>query len=166
LLIDAFKYALTVNPSFHHCRLKIVGDGPLYNELAAYIEVHQLSNYVTLLGYKANVNTLIEQAHVFVLSSVYEAMPMTILEAMAVKRPVICTKVGGIPKFLDESQVAFVESDNCEQLAKTMLDYFEHYDQKKTIVDKAYRIVSEKYSIATMCEYYLALYQVRKNILQ
>lgn len=70
-------------------RLYIVGDGPLRGELSASIEQKNLQSHVVLLGYKDNPYPYIKNADYLLISSVHEAAPVVLDEAMILHTPVI-----------------------------------------------------------------------------
>ncbi len=77
-------------------RLQLVGDGP---ELAAARRLASdlgLQDRVEFLGHRHDVAELLSHAQVFALSSRSESFPMTVLEAMRARLPVIASSVGGI----------------------------------------------------------------------
>jgi glycosyltransferase involved in cell wall biosynthesis len=75
--------------------LAIAGDGELKQELAIICRELDLDKNVRFLGYRADVNELLAQFDIFVLSSLYEGLPLCILEAMAAGKPVVATDADG-----------------------------------------------------------------------
>lgn len=154
LLIRAFKELVDKCPV--PVKLKIIGDGSERSKLESLTNELNLQKHVEFLGYREDIRHQLEQCDVFVLSSHYEAMPMTILETMAVGRPVVTTDVGGIRHFIDDSVVSFVEPDNKEMLACEILSCVTTFPADK--VEKAHKLVFDKYSISAMAERYLSVY--------
>lgn len=98
LLIDAFQ---RICGSFPEYCLIIYGDGPLWDELEAYIKTRDLGSRVVLAGQKDDIFDWIYQSSLFVLSSSYEGLPNALMEAMALGLPVIATDcIGGGPRSL------------------------------------------------------------------
>jgi len=164
LLIEAFALAVNTLDGFADCHLNIVGDGPLYNELSAQIDSLNMQNSIHLLGFRNDITAILKDSDIFVLSSVYEAMPMTILEAMANKTPVVCTKVGGISKFISEEQAWFVESKNCKALANKLNEVKINDQFRLEKVNNAYNFVSEKYEMKQMVKAYMAKYGITEEV--
>jgi sugar transferase (PEP-CTERM/EpsH1 system associated) len=160
LLIDAFTHAVNTIDGFDNCVLNIVGDGPLYDELLAQIKMSGMESSIHLLGFRNDITNILNDSDIFVLSSIYEAMPMTILEAMANKIPVICTKVGGISQFISEEQAWFVESNNCEALANKLNEVRINDVCRLEKVSDAYNLVYEKYAMKQMVEAYMNKYNI------
>ena len=92
VLLEAFATAAARVPE---ARLVLAGDGPLRPRLEARIAELGLGPRVTLLGPRNDVADLIEACDAFVLSSVREGLPVTVLEAMRGGRAVIATGAGG-----------------------------------------------------------------------
>lgn len=165
LLIDAFAQAVKSIPSFDQCTLNIVGDGPLFNELQLQIESLNMQNHIHLLGFRDDITAILDESDIFVLSSLYEAMPMTILEAMANKTPVICTNVGGISQFITEEQAWFVESENAEELKNKFNEVKDQKEKKLLKVNKAYNLVHEKYAVKQMVKAYMEKYKIVEKLI-
>jgi len=83
-------------------RLSIIGDGELRASLEDAVRAHDLLGEVTFAGWKTpdEVRRAIEYAGVFVLPSYAEGLPVSIMEAMSLARPVISTYVAGIPELV------------------------------------------------------------------
>lgn len=88
LLINAFSCVARVN---EHVKLKIYGEGSLYDELSAEIKELGLSDRVFLCGRTDNILQALLTSDLFVLSSDAEGMPNSLMEAMAVGLPCIST---------------------------------------------------------------------------
>jgi sugar transferase (PEP-CTERM/EpsH1 system associated) len=91
-LLEAARIVADAEPEF---RLTIVGDGPKREELISLKEKLGLGAHVCFAGERDDVHRFLCDADFFVLSSVEEGIPLTILEAMATGLPVVATRVGG-----------------------------------------------------------------------
>ena len=114
--------AFAALPNREKARLWLAGDGELA-AAAALIEELGLGRSVRLLGWidETQRSQLLARADVFVLPSYNEALPMALLEAMAVALPVISTPVGGIPEFVtDGAEGCLVMPGDVEALSRTM----------------------------------------------
>lgn len=98
ILIDAAK---ELSKEFDF-QIHIVGEGVLKEEIIAEIGKYKLENYVKLLGYRSDINVVCNQSHVFVLPSLWEGLPISLIEAGASSLPSIVTPVGSIPDLIDE----------------------------------------------------------------
>jgi len=77
-------------------RLVLAGDGPQRAELEEQVHMSGLKGKVVLTGFREDIVDLLADLDLFVMSSHHEGIPMVLLEAMALKRPVVVTDVGGI----------------------------------------------------------------------
>lgn len=108
---------------------KIIGDGPLKENLKKVIQENGLENVVFLLGHKANPYKYIQKAQVFALLSNYEGMPNTIYESLILKTPILATNVGGISEQVQEGVSGWLV-ENSEQCIYDGIKYIiEHQDQ-------------------------------------
>jgi glycosyltransferase involved in cell wall biosynthesis len=83
-------------------RLVFVGDGPLRVNLEALVFELGLSDRVHFTGQRADVARLLGAFDIFVLPSLREALPIAVIEAMAVRLPVVAGRIGGIPEVVED----------------------------------------------------------------
>lgn len=82
----------------------LVGEGPLRDELNAEIEKRELSENISLLGYRNDVPSVMAACDVFALPSYREGTPRVVTEAMASGLPVIATDIAGIPEQVQDGK--------------------------------------------------------------
>ncbi|MEW5008173.1 MAG: glycosyltransferase [Cycloclasticus sp.] len=92
-LLKSFAETLKASPN---AKLVIIGEGGLDEELAKEIDQLGISEAVVMAGHIESAYQLMPAFDVFVLSSLEEGLPLTILEAMAAKLPIVATDVGGV----------------------------------------------------------------------
>jgi glycosyltransferase involved in cell wall biosynthesis len=100
--------------------VSIIGDGPERAALEELVRVEGLSDRVHFHGTVPDAARYISAFDVFVLSSRSEGTPVTLLEAIASKVPVVATDVGGIPDVVGESEAVLVRSEDHLALAKAI----------------------------------------------
>lgn len=103
VLLEALQMLRMRGRAFH-CTL--VGGGPLAAEIAAQIEQSQLNDVVTMAGARApsEVSGFVQGADMAVLASFGEGIPMALIEALSMRRPVVATSVGGIPELVRDGE--------------------------------------------------------------
>ncbi len=103
LLIDAVRELVSAG---HQLRLVLAGDGPMRPEIERAIAEYQLQDVVTITGWisSAQVKTCIEQSKALVLPSFAEGLPVVLMEAMALGKPVLTTYIAGIPELVEEGR--------------------------------------------------------------
>ncbi|MFN8525923.1 MAG: glycosyltransferase [Chloroflexota bacterium] len=96
----------------------VAGDGPERGRLDALVQDRGLSGRVKLLGHRDDVPDLLARCDVFVLPSLYEGLPLSVLEAMAAARPVVATAVGGTDEAVADGETGLlVPARDSEALA-------------------------------------------------
>jgi glycosyltransferase involved in cell wall biosynthesis len=93
-LVEAFVQLVGMLPQIP-MRLVIAGDGELFAEVRARAQASGLGERISLLGYSTEVDKVLRECDVFVLSSLYEGFSYAILEAMAASLPIVSTDVFG-----------------------------------------------------------------------
>ncbi len=99
VLIEAFKL---LKEKITDAKLVIVGEGHLYDELFRMVDTNGLRESVFFTGFQMDVSEIIATFDVAVLPSLFEGMGRVILEAMAMERPVVASRVGGIPDLIEQ----------------------------------------------------------------
>lgn len=119
-LIEAFS---KVKKDIPNSKLIIIGDGPLREELEMLIEKMSLKNDIVFLGVKKNIFKYLTKSNIFVFSSIYEALPTVLLEALACGLPIISTNCETGPKeILDNERYGLlVKVMDSQDLAEKMI---------------------------------------------
>jgi len=94
VLLEAAGRVRALRPD---CHFLVVGGGPLRAELEARAARLGLGSSVRFLGYRTDVATLMAACDVIALPSRAEGLPLALLEALALGRPVVAARVGGVP---------------------------------------------------------------------
>ena len=163
-LLNAFTLLKERLPAEKLPLLSIVGDGDQRDRLEQYCHEQGLDT-VTFLGARDDIEQILSDTDVFVLSSIAEGIPMTILEAMSAKTPIVSTNVGGIPEVVENGKEGFlVDKSNAAALAQGLLHYIE---QPELILEhgenaraKVLKQFNEKHMVQAYLEQYKALVPV------
>ena len=94
ILIEAARHVCRQRP---RTNFVVVGEGPLHAELALSVKQAGLTERFHLTGFQMDIRPWLAACDVFVQPSLQESLPLSLLEAMAWAKPVVCTAVGGIP---------------------------------------------------------------------
>lgn len=89
-------------------RLVLVGEGPERENIEAEIRQRHLEPFVRLLGLRSDVADLLHAADLFLLTSISEGIPVTLLEAMAAGLPIISTDVGGVGEVVEHGRTGLL----------------------------------------------------------
>ena len=116
MLIDAFYKLHQINKEFI---LEIYGNGPLQQELEEYCLELKIEKYVKFPGHSKKIHEIMAKSSIFALTSDFEGLSNSMLEALAIGIPTVCTDCppGGASLYIkDEENGMLVEVNNAEQL--------------------------------------------------
>ena len=153
-LIKAFKL---FHDRHSDSELWLVGDGEKRQEIERCIDENNLSSSIKLFGLQGNVYGFLHDADIFTLPSIYEGMPMTLIEAMGTGLPIVATTVGGIPDMLNENCSQLVAPDENE-ISAAYERYYNDYDLRKLHGERASED-AKMFSAEIMAKSYCKLYR-------
>jgi sugar transferase (PEP-CTERM/EpsH1 system associated) len=161
LLVDIFQGS---NPHDNPFRLLVVGDGPDRTRLEARCQAAGVDTLVKFVGQQTQVLPYLRAMDVFLLTSLREQMPLTVLEAMAVGVPVIATQVGEIPYIINDAIDGFIRDLNASiETFVQPLHSLLCSSRRKRLGDAARKKVVERFPLKTMVQQYADLIQQFDN---
>lgn len=110
----------TLKKEGYKFKLWLVGDGPLEDKIKKQIEDLQIADYVKLWGLQENPFPYIKNADFFVMSSEHEGYPLSLLESLLLKTPVLTTDVSGADEILNKDKYGIICENNQEGLTNGM----------------------------------------------
>ncbi|MDD4570326.1 MAG: glycosyltransferase family 4 protein, partial [Tepidanaerobacteraceae bacterium] len=146
--INAFYQVLKVYSS---ARLVIVGDGPLKRHLKNICVKLGIKDKIFFLGYRRQVENIVADFDVFILPSISEGLGLALLEAMALRKPVVASEVGGIPEVVKNNiNGLLVPPGNDRYLADRIIEVLSNNVMSKAMGIEAQKTVSERFSSQNM----------------
>jgi glycosyltransferase involved in cell wall biosynthesis len=140
-------------------RFVIVGDGPLLNDLKGKARDLNIADHVTFLGHRDDTYDLMGTMDIFVLPSLHEGIPMVILEAMALARPIVASRVGGIPEVItDFVHGLLIPAADPEELAEGCRKFLDDRCLAERCGKAGQLRVQEEFSAESMAAKVAALY--------
>lgn len=156
-LIQALQLVRASCPAVHAF---ILGEGPDRAVLQQQIDSAGLHEVVELVGYQSDIRVWMRDFNVFVLSSITEGLPMTLLEAMSARVPIIATNVGGIPEALGRGQGGIlIQPASPTQLASAIERIYRGEVTVQTMMEYSHERMRAKYSCGRMAARYLGVYR-------
>ncbi len=141
-------------------RLLLAGDGDQRAAIEQTIRERGLEKTVTLAGTRQDVADLLAAADVFLMSSISEGIPLTVIEAMAARRPVISTAVGGLPELIEHGVTGFLApSRDDAALAKSLIELYRDGSLREQMAETAAQRANEKFSLDGMLNGYRDVYR-------
>jgi glycosyltransferase involved in cell wall biosynthesis len=146
----------------------IVGDGPMRNFLETFARDNRLLSRVRFLGYRDDVQSLLEQSDIVVVPSLSEAFGLIIIEAFYAGKVVIASEVGGIPEIIQDNTTGFlVPSGNALALAKKIREAIVNKQKSISVAESARQHAQLTFSLGASARnlhnYYLEIITQESN---
>lgn len=145
---------------FPHIRFLIVGDGPTRASLERQIAALGIADRVRITGWRTDIPDLLAAMDIFVMPALVEGGPTTVLEAMAMAKPTVTTRVGMVPEVVKHGVSGMiVEPGNARALADAVLQLLNDEHLRQHLAQHARRVAEARFSVETMVAHYLRLFQ-------
>jgi len=156
-LLEASREILRVLPE---ARLLLAGKGPQEENLRQQAEALGIGKSVLLPGFREDIPRVLNTIDVFVFPSLQEALGTAILEALAMGKAVVASRVGGIPEVVEEGKTGFlVEPGNPAAIAGKVLLLLKNPELRGQMGDRGRRFVEAQYDNRLMVRRLEALYR-------
>ncbi len=134
--VDTAEIALSINPNLHFF---IIGDGPLRNEIEAYVSNKNLADSITLTGFRNDIPQLFPDIDVFLMTSKTEGLGSTLLDAACNFIPIVSTDAGGIPEFIIHQETGLLTAvGDSKALAQGIIYVLQDDALQKKLTNEAY----------------------------
>jgi len=129
-------------------RFVIVGDGPLMAELKKQSYELDIATHVCFTGFREDTDILLNMFDVFCLTSIHEGIPMALLEAMSLGKPIVATRVGGISEVIDDNGSGLlIDSENPQSFADACIKVLRDKNLRASLSERAVSVVKEKFTL-------------------
>lgn len=156
-LLEAARELSNLYPNF---QLIIAGEGDQKEALEERAKELDLGNIVRFLGFCKDIPNLLDAIDVYVCSSLSEGLSLSILEAMAVSRPVVATDVGGNREIVVPDDSGFlVPPCDTSSLVGRIAELFDSSELRERFGRRGREIVEERFSLEKMVRNYEGLYE-------
>ncbi|MEM7254252.1 MAG: TIGR03088 family PEP-CTERM/XrtA system glycosyltransferase [Pseudomonadota bacterium] len=139
-------------------RLVLLGDGALRGEVERVLSEGDALEAAWLPGSRDDVASLLPGFDIFVLPSLAEGISNTVLEAMSCGLPTVVTEVGGNPELVGADHGRLVKAGDVESMSEALALYVQDANQRREHGQQARRKIETNFSIDTMVESYLSVY--------
>jgi glycosyltransferase involved in cell wall biosynthesis len=138
----------------------IAGEGIERDELQRYIDNHNLSDNIKLIGFIEDSDNLIEASDVLVNPSLMETFGLSIVEAMYIGKPIIATNVGGVPEIIkNEVNGILVEPKNEDAIYDSIKAIYDNIELSKKLSVNSREHYIRNFSNIQMIEGYMKVYK-------
>jgi glycosyltransferase involved in cell wall biosynthesis len=156
---DLLRAARELCAAYPALKVVIVGEGPDRQAIESMIQRFGLQSNVILAGQHSDMPGIYAALNIFVLPSLNEGLPMTILEAMAASKPVIATRVGAIPKVIKDGETGLlVDPGDVNGLRDALARLLADSDLCRRLGSAGHDWVSRNYTSEAMALKYRQMY--------
>ena len=164
---DLFQALLMVKERGQRFRCTIYGDGPLSQQLNAWIDEHGMADDILLMGDRSQheLIPIFQSATFFALTPVQtedgdrDGIPNVLVEAMAVGLPVITTAVAGIPELVEHDQNGFLyQQHDVEGISSGITELLRNAEKRRQLGEAALKKVTEQFDVTLAANRLKALF--------
>jgi len=159
-LVEAAAEVAKQVPNVRFLLIGDPGDGSIKAEVEKLAARHNIEKNIVLLGFRSDVSKLLSLIDVFVLSSISEGHPLSVVEAMAASKPVVVTNVGGLPEIIDDGKTGYlVQPKNPPALAEKIIALASQPDLREQMGGRAVKSAEGRFSLDAMIRSYEQLFE-------
>ena len=149
-MVEAFHQVLSHTKDM---RLLMVGEGELKEQVLARTKKLKIEEYVYFDNFRLDMPDILKAIDVYCLPSLWEGLPIGLLEAMAMGKAVIATNVNGSREVVKHKENGLlIEPKNISALVDAILQLHRQQDLKKKLQTQARNTIDEKYDVARMTQ--------------
>jgi len=146
-LDDFIRMADLVVRSFPAAKFLLVGEGALRGRIERLIRRLNLENKIILAGWRRDIPQILSAIDIFVLTSLWEGLPISALEAMAAAKPIVATNTGGIEDVITDGENGFlVPCRNIQQMSERVVVLLKDAVLRQKIGEHARSSISQRLS--------------------
>jgi glycosyltransferase involved in cell wall biosynthesis len=167
--LDFVKIASAVKREICGIKFIMVGDGQLRNKVCSLIRELGLQDKIILVGWRRDIAFILSALDIFVLTSLWEGLPIAVLEAMAAGKPIVATDTGGISEVIENGKSGYLVKPKDSQAMQNRITELLRSRQKREEFSGLARgrVDSEEFLLARMVkdtgELYLNLWEEARN---
>lgn len=155
--IESIPHVIKKHPE---ARFLIIGSGEDDIKLKQQVEKMEIKDYIYFLGFRSDIQNIMSQIDLIVLSSLWEGLPLTPIEAFSVEKTVIATSVDGTPEIVkDNENGLLVSPQNALQIAEKINYIIEHPKEKRCLEKEALKTFNKEFSFEQFSKHYIENYQ-------
>jgi glycosyltransferase involved in cell wall biosynthesis len=162
-----FRYLMEAAPSvlkrWPNARFLFVGDGPPWDRRTAdeLLETHRLRKHAILTGFRTDIPELLAAMTCLVFPSFkIEGTPQVLLQALAMAKPIIATRVGGIPNLIANQETGLlVEPQNTDALSRAIHWLLDHPSEARLMAQRGRENVVDNFSLDRAVDRTVAVYR-------
>lgn len=138
----------------------VIGSGEDEESLKKLVYKLNIQKYVRFMGYRSDIQNIMMQLDLIVLSSLWEGFPLTPIEAYSVKKTIVATAVDGTTEIVNDGIDGFlVEPKDSKAIAEKICQLIEDKTLKRKFEEKAYGKYISEFSFEKFAQKYVIYYE-------
>ena len=138
--------------------LLLVGEGTDEQRLKEKVSANGADEYIHFLGRRSDINIILANSDIFVLSSLHEGLPNALMEAMAMGLPCVATDVGGVKQLLSEKDGIIIDDKSSEAISQALKNYISNAVMARMHGREAYEKIKNQYEQRKVVEELVQIY--------
>lgn len=127
-------------------KIKIAGDGPLFNELSEKIKAKNLTNEIELLGFVEDMKNFMKNIDVFVSTALWEGFGFVLAEAMTQQKPVLAFNLSSNPELVKDGENGYlIEPENTTQFTEKLAGLISNAELRETMGKNAHQFAKTNF---------------------
>lgn len=158
--LDFLTALVQIKAAIPTVKALIVGDGPLRAELVQYSRTHRLEECCLFTGMREDIPTIIAALDVVALPSLSEGLPFVLLEAMAMGKPIVATRVNGVSEVVEDGVTALLVPPRApDMLARATIALLANKEMGSRLGAAARQQAEQRFGMERMIQGVEALYE-------
>lgn len=158
LLLKSIKkindnYSLDVN-----LKVNLLGDGPLLEDCKTYVQKNSLKEIVTFTGKVNNVQDYYKISDVVMLITNYDAIAISLIEALSLGKPIIASNVAGVPETFSDHINGFCVQNNVDEISNAILKMIKNPNLTLSMSKNSRKLYEEDFNIQKNLDMHNSLY--------
>lgn len=141
----------------------VIGEGDMKDEITEYIKNHQMDSFIHTAPSRTDVPDILNTIDIYCLPSLWEGLSIALLEAMAMRKPIIVTPTDGSKELIiNEYNGLVVNFNSPDEIANACLQYATTPTLKQQCANAAYKLVEERFNAQRVSD---AVFNIYQNII-
>lgn len=146
--------------SYPRTHFLIIGSGELEQNLKEIAKQLKVKDNIHFIGYRSDIQNVISQLDLVVLSSLWEGLPLTPIETFSVGKTIVATAVDGTVEIVEDGRNGrLIAPRKPKQIAESVIWMIEHPEEKKSMEQEAKKSYKQKFSIERLSKAYIDFYE-------
>lgn len=150
--------AIKVLEQGYNVKFIYAGDGPMLEECKDFVRDSEFRDHILFPGFVSQSHSILSRLDVFVTTSLYEGLPIALLEAMQAGKAIVATNVKGNRECVNSKTSILAEAGNVPEISEAIIALIEDKFLRESLGASAKEVFNEKFTVNTMKNNTLKLY--------